>query len=140
MSDISFHADNFDAVVKSVSPNPATVPHLLNGQTATYFLFLRKEAFSETTHNMIVRIRMYDSKMQNYRTVEVSLDNGNVIENEMIAKLGIHSMIQGLESQKSEVVDNIGNVLWMQKEEMKNTLLELSIKYGILCKDTAIYL
>ena len=137
LSDISFHADNFDAVVKSVSPNPATVPHLLNGQTATYFLFLRKEAFSETTHTMIVRIRMYDSKVQNYRTVEVNLDSGNVIENDMIAKLGIHSMIQGLESQKSQAVDNVRNVLWMQKEEMKNTLLEPSIKYGILCKDTA---
>ena len=134
LSDISFHADNFDAFVKSVSPNPATVPHLLNGQTATYFLFLRKEAFNETTHNMIVRIRMYDSKVRSYRTVEASLNNGDVIENKMIAKLGIHSMIQCLESRRSEAVSD---VLWMQEEEIKEALLELSLKYGILCKDTA---
>ena len=137
-SDFSFHADNFDAVVKSVSPNPTTVPFLLNGQTATYFLFLRKEAFSgAATHKMKMSLRMYDSRIRNHRTVELVLNDEDIVENEMIVKLGIHSMIQGLESQKEELLDGMQNVLWRQEDEIKSTLLDLSIKYGILCQDTA---
>ena len=146
LSDFSFHADNFDAIVKNVSPNPATVPFLLNGQTATYFLFLRKEAFTQETDKMAVKVRMYDSRVRNYRTVDLSFDHRNVIENEMIVKLGIHSMIQDVESEKESKLDSfdpfevkpeVTQKMLAETEEIRKSLVELSVKYGILCKETA---
>ena len=154
LSDFSFHADNFDAIVKNVSPNPATVPFLLNGQTATYFLFLRKEAFTQETNKMTVKVRMYDSRVRNYRTVDLSLDNRDVIDNEMIVKLGIHSMIQDMEFEKEsekesdkesaldifdlfKIKPEIREKMLKEKEEIRKSLVELSVKYGILCKETA---
>ena len=136
-SEFSFHADNFDAVIKSVSPNPASVPFLLSGQTATFFLFLRQDAFSNDASSMILKLRMYDTRAQAYRTVDLKLNESDALENEMISKLGLFNAIRSIESEEENVSNNEQSVLWMDKAEIKKTLVELSVKYGILCKETA---
>ena len=136
-SEFSFHADNFDAVTKSVSPNPATVPFLLSGQTATFFLFLRKDAFSNDAQSMTLKLRMYDTRAQTYRTIELKLNEADALENEMISRLGLFSTIRSIESEKESVSNDERSVLWLDKAEIKKTLVELSVKHGILCKETA---
>ena len=137
LSEFSFHADNFDAVTKSVTPNPASVAFLLNGQTATFFLFLRKDAFINDAGVMALKLRMYDSRSVNYRTVDLRLSEADALENDLISKLGLFSTIQSVEAEKQNISQGEQSVLWMEKAEMKKTLVELSVKYGILCKETA---
>jgi len=140
-SDFSLESNNFDAVVKSVSPNPATLPFLLNGQTATFFLFLREEAFDDS-QKMTLKLGMYDTRIGNYRSIEITLDKGASFENELIPKLAIHDMIKRLEEAQKENknIKNVPDIYWNEsKEEIQKSLLELSLKYGILCKETAFF-
>ena len=136
-SDLSFHCENFDAVVQSVSPNPGTIPYLIDGQPFTAFLCLRKAAF-ENGSKMPLKLRLYDSQIDNYRTVEIVLDVENAFENEFLPKLAIHDMIKHMEEEKAGLGgDHLRHVLWMNKQEIQKALIELSVKYGILSKETA---
>ncbi len=136
-SDLSFQCANFDAVVQSVSPNPGSIPYLIDGQPFTTFLCLRKAAF-ENGSKMPLKLRLYDSQIDNYRTVEIILDVENAFENEFLPKLAIHDMIKHMEEEKAGLGgDNLRHVLWMNKQEIQKALVELSVKYGILSKETA---
>lgn len=139
-SDFSLYANNFDALVKGVSPSLHTVPFLLDAKTLTVFLFIRKEAFSEENSNMLFTLEMYDSQKKTHRKIEINLDADQALENDMISKLAIHSMIKTLEAEKKNLTGaNQHNIVWMDEKEIGQTLLEYSLKYGILCEATAFF-
>jgi len=129
-SNISLESDNFDAVVRAITPNPSTIPLLIDGQTTTFFLLLRSEAFTNNNNKMALKLSMNDSRAQKRRTIDISLDPNEAIQNELIPKLAVHDMIRRLETDKE-------NIVWMSKEDVKENLVDLSLKYGILCKETA---
>jgi len=128
-SNISLECDNFDAVVKAITPNPLSIPLLIDGQTTTFFLLLRSEAF-HNNKKMVLRLNINDSRAQKRRTIDISLDPNEAIQNDLIPKLAVHDMIRRLETDKT-------NIVWMSKEDVKENLVDLSLKYGILCKETA---
>ena len=139
-SDLSLEATNFDAVVKSVSPNPGSLPFLLDGQAVTFFMLLREAAFDDS-QKMSVKLKLYDTTIQDYRTIEAVLEKDNAMNHELIPKLAIHDMMKRLEeAQKDTTKKETDVVLWLNdKEEIKAALIELSLKYGILCKETAFF-
>ena len=136
--DISLNSNNFDAVVKSITPSPNDVAFLLNGQVLTFFLLLRKEAFEN--NQMGLSLRLYDSTKKNYRSVELTLDQENSLDHPQVCKLAIHQMIRALEDQKREIGQAKSSVLWNEKADIEASLTELSLKYQILCKETAFFL
>ena len=130
---LSFQSENFDAVVKGISPNPNFVSDLVKGELITFFIFIRSYAF-ENNQRMTLKLRIYDNKTNTYYTEEITLDAQKAIENDLLPKLAIHDMMKRLEtSLDSEEKD----ILWSDKAEMRSTLLEYSLQYEILCKQTA---
>ena len=136
--DISLNSNNFDAVVKSMTPNPLDVAFLLNGQVLTFFLLLRKEAFEN--QKMELSLRLYDSTKKDYRSLDITLDQEKSLDCPQVCKLAIHEMIRALEDQKREIGQGKRNVLWNEKADIEASLTELSLKYQILCKETAFFL
>ena len=130
-SDISLESNNFDAVVKALTPNPSSIPLLLDGQTLTFFLFLRSEAFTND-NKMSLKLNMNDSRSHQRRSIDIVLDTNEAIQNDLIPKLAVHDMIRRLETDKT-------NIVWMSKEDIKENLVELSLKHGVLCKETAFF-
>jgi len=130
-SDISLESNNFDAVVKALTPNPSSIPLLLDGQTLTFFLFLRSEAFMND-NKMTLKLNMNDSRSHQRRSIDILLDTNEAMQNDSIPKLAVHDMIRGFETDKTKIV-------WMSKEDIKGTLVELSLKHGVLCKETAFF-
>ena len=130
-SEISLEGNNFDAVVKALTPNPSSIPLLIDGQTITFFLLLRPEAFANG-QKMVLKLNMNDSRSQQRRSIDISLDTNEAIQNDLIPKLAVHDMIRRLETEKT-------NIVWISKEDIQETLLDLSLKYGILCKETAFF-
>jgi len=139
-SDLSLEATNFDAVVKSVSPNPHSLPFLLDGQNVTFFMFLREAAFDDS-QKLAMKLKLFDTTIQDYRSIEAVLDKNDSMNHELIPKLAIHDMMKRLEeAQKDQSKKDSDVVLWLNdKEEIKAALLEFSLKYGILCKETAFF-
>lgn len=135
--DFKLEGDNFDALVKSISPNPASVPFLLDNQPATFFLFLREEAFQDGK-TMPIKLTYFDSKTKLNKTIEVSLDKNQAFEDEFIPKLALHDMIRRYENDL-ETNPEKKKIIWWEKAEIKKSLLELSLRYGILCKATAFF-
>ena len=130
-SDISFKGNNFDAVVKALTPNPSTISSVIDGQTTTFFLLLRSEAFAND-QRMALKLNMKDSRSQQRHSIDICLDINEAIQNEFIPKLAVHDMIRRLETEKT-------NIVWMSKEDIQETLVDLSLKYGVLCKETAFF-
>jgi len=137
-SDLTLESENFDAFVKSVSPNPVSLPFLLNNQPVTFFLFIREAAF-EDGRKMPLKLRFYDSSVKKYRHVEIILEVDQAVKNDSIPKLAIHDMIKRLEIQFSSNVQDRHEVLWLDKADIKESVLELSLRYGVLSKATAFF-
>lgn len=136
-SDLSLHSDNFDAVVKSVSPNPQVIPSLVEGEPLTLFLLIREAAFENPEGKMNLELQMYDSQVRKKRSLKVVLDVKKAIDNDALPKLAIHDMMRRLDAEKSELSGNEQSIMWLDKEEIILNLIEMSILYGILCKETA---
>ena len=137
-SDITLEADNFDGFVKSVSPNPVSLPFLLNNQPVTFFLFIREAAF-ENGRKMPLKLRFYDSSVKQYRQVEITLEVDQAVKVDSIPKLAIHDMIKRLEAHLEVNSKDLNAVLWMDKADIKESILDLSLKYGVLSKATAFF-
>jgi len=138
-TDLKLHGDNFDAFVTSVSPNPANVPFLLGGQAVSFFIWLRGDAFKQGDGKWNLGLELQDSNEKSAKTLKMVLDVNKAIDNQWIPKLGVFEMIKELEEQKksgSAAKEN-KDILWMMEKDIKESLLELSLKYGILCKETA---
>jgi len=135
--DFQLEAENFDAIIKSVSPNPVSIPFLLDNQSVTFFLFIREEAF-QNGQKMSLKLKYFDSRTKGVKTIGVIIDADKALKNEFISKLALHDMIKRFEAQ-IETNSEKKNVLWMDKEEIKNALLGLSLEHGILCKATAFF-
>ena len=86
---------------------------------------------------MNLELQMYDSRLHKRRSLNVTLDVKNAIDNDALPKLALHDMMRRLDAEKNELIGDEKNVMWLDKEEITSSLIEMSILYGILCKETA---
>jgi len=138
-SDLTLHSENFDALIKGVSPNPMTILSFMEGEPLTLFLFIREAAFENQNHKgkMKLELQTYDSQAHKRRSLNITLDVKNAIDNDALPKLALHDMMRRLDAEKNELVGDERSVMWLDKEEITSNLIEMSILYGILCKETA---
>jgi len=135
VDDFKLEGDNFDALVESVSPNPATVPFLLRDQAVTFFLFLRSEL--SQVEKMKLNLKMFDSTLGDYRNFEIVLDVNYAEKNDMIPKLAIFDMMNRLEDNGKGLNSQDGDVYFAMKNDISKQLLNMSLQYGVLCSKTA---
>ena len=81
---------------------------------------------------MVLKLNMNDSRSHQRRSIGILLDLNEAIQNELIPKLAVHDMIRRLEYDRE-------NIVWMSKQDINETLVELSLKHGVLCKETAFF-
>jgi len=136
-SDLTLHAENFDALVKGVSPNPQRILSFMEGEPLTLFFFIREAAFENQEGKMKLELQMYDSHARKRRSLNVVLDVKNAIDHDALPKLALHDMMRRLDAEKNELIGDEKSVMWLDKEEITSNLIEMSILYGILCKETA---
>ena len=125
---ISFQADNFDAIIKSISPNPNAVSFLVKGEAITFFMFIRKFTFKENL-KIPLKLRIYDNETNEYHYEEIILETEHSIQNDLLPKLAIFDMMKRLETSFSNSDEK--NILWSEKAELKSTLLEYCLDYEI---------
>ncbi len=119
-------------IVESIVPNPASMPYILKGEIANFYVTFKGQLDKPTTISL-----QYEDSSNNLPfkgTVEVSPESPSEC---YVDKMGRFRSIKALE-ESEEAGGNIEEYLYFVKEvDKRKEIIEQSVKHQILSKYTA---
>lgn len=133
--------DNFELnfgrnenLVQAISPNPDNLPCILWNQAITFFIHLRPDF--KNVPSIEMELRMFDSTIDGFKSFKIEISSATIVSNPNIQKLAIFDIIKRNEKKKLDISSR-QEVYYATKNSIETEILNLSLHYGILSKQTA---